>query len=52
VGESIAAILQIYPQHKRVLFYKTKFDNNENLSATEKAELEKFKKILLAKASK
>jgi len=52
VGESIAAILQIYPQHKRVLFYKTKFDNNENLSAMEKAELEKFKKILLDKASK
>lgn len=52
VGESIDAILQKYPQHKRVLFYKTKFDNNENLSSIEKAELEKFKKILLDKASK
>jgi hypothetical protein len=52
VGESITAILQKYPQHKRVLFYKTKFDNNENLSSIEKAELEKFKKILLDKPSK
>lgn len=52
VGESIETILQKYPQHKRVLFYKTKFDNNENLSPIEKAELEKFKKILLDKPAK
>jgi hypothetical protein len=51
-GETIEAILQNYPQHKRVLFYKIKFDNNETLSAIEKAELEKFKKILLDKAGK
>lgn len=46
-GEIISAILSKYPQHKRVLFYKVKFDNNEILSATEKTELEKFAKILL-----
>jgi hypothetical protein len=46
-GELIEAILKKYPQHKRVLFYKAKFDNNEDLSLTEKAELEKFKKLLL-----
>lgn len=43
----INSILQKYPQHKRVLFYKVKFENNEDLSAIEKAELEKFKKLLL-----
>ena len=47
VGKTIDAILEKYPQHKRVLFYKTKFDNNETLSAIEKTELEKFKKLLL-----
>jgi len=46
-GELIEAILQKYPQHKRVLFYKAKFDNNEDLSPAEKAELDKFKKLLL-----
>jgi hypothetical protein len=46
-AETIEAILQKYPQHKRVIFYKTKFENNEPLSAAEKTELEKFKKILL-----
>ena len=45
----IDAILEKYPQHKRVLFYKTKFDNNETLSAIEKTELEKFRKLLLDK---
>jgi hypothetical protein len=46
-GEAIEAILKKYPQHKRVLFYKAKFDSNEDLSLAEKAELEKFKKLLL-----
>lgn len=39
-------ILSKYPQHKRVLFFKIKHDNKENLSATEKTELEKFHKLL------
>jgi len=46
-GAVIEAILQKYPQHKRVLFYKAKFDNNEELSSSEKTELERFKKLLL-----
>jgi hypothetical protein len=46
-GDLITAILQKYPQHKRVLFYKARFDNNDLLSATDKSELEKFAKILL-----
>ncbi len=48
-GETINAILLKYPGHKRVLFYKTKFDNNEIFSAAEKTELEKFRKLLLEK---
>lgn len=45
--ETVNAILEKYPQHKRVLFYKTKINGNESLSPAEKAELQKFKKILL-----
>ena len=47
VGNMIAAILDKYPQHKRLLFLKSKFDNNENIAALEIAEIEKFKKLLL-----
>jgi hypothetical protein len=46
-GDIIAAILLKYPLHKRVLFYKARFDNNETLSSTDKMELEKFAKLLL-----
>jgi hypothetical protein len=46
VGKKITTILDKYPQHKRVLFFKNKYDNNETLSATEIAELEKFNKLL------
>jgi hypothetical protein len=45
-GELINAILNKYPQHKRVLFFKSKFENNELLSAADLAELQKFKKML------
>jgi hypothetical protein len=47
VGKKISAILEKYPQHKRLLFLQSKYDNNENISATEIAEIEKFKKLLL-----
>ena len=47
VGKMLAAILDKYPQHKRLLFLKSKFDNNENISAIELAEIEKFGKLLL-----
>ena len=47
VGNILAAILNKYPQHKRILFLKSKFDNNEPVSAIEIAEIEKFKKLLL-----
>ncbi len=46
-GKLINAILEKYPQHKRVLFFQAKYDNNELLSPAETAELEKFYKLLL-----
>lgn len=45
-GKMIDTILEKYPEHKRVLFFKLKHDNNEILSIPEKAELQKFSKIL------
>jgi hypothetical protein len=45
-GNLIEEILSKYPQHKRVLFLKAKYDNNEIIGATEVAELNKFKKLL------
>lgn len=45
----IEEILAAYPQHKRVMYYKVKYNNNEIFSLIEKAELEKFYKILIKK---
>ncbi|HMU46916.1 MAG TPA: hypothetical protein PKC72_11135 [Chitinophagaceae bacterium] len=45
-GKKIGIILTKYPQHKRVLFFKAKYDNNEPLTSTESAELMKFFKML------
>jgi len=46
LAKMIHAILGKYPQHKRVLFLKVKYENNEVLSPAETAELEKFYKLL------
>ncbi len=46
IGKKIEGILEKYPQHKRVLFLKVKYENNEVLSPAETAELEKFYKLL------
>ena len=46
-GKLIDDILAKYPQHKRVVFFKTKYDNNETLSATEITELKKFHSVLI-----
>jgi hypothetical protein len=46
-GQTIEAILARYPQHKRVLFLRAKYEKKEPLSATEIAELEKFRRLLL-----
>jgi hypothetical protein len=46
VGAIIQSILEKYPQHKRVLFLKAKYDNNETLQAAEITELKRFEKML------
>jgi hypothetical protein len=46
-GKLITDILQKYPQHKRVLFLKNRYDNNEPLSLIETEELKRFYKLLL-----
>ena len=46
IGKKIMAILEKYPQHKRVLFLKVKYENNEVFSSAETADLEKFYKLL------
>lgn len=45
-GQMLEAILIKYPEHKRVLFLKAKYDNNEPLSAMEMSELKKFNTLL------
>lgn len=46
VGRMIENILTKYPEHKRVLFIKSKYGNNDLLSAIEIEELKKFEKLL------
>ena len=48
-GEMIEEILLKYPHHKRVLYLKAKYDNNEVLSISENAELKKFNQLLIKK---
>jgi hypothetical protein len=48
-GEMIDCILKKYPEHKRVLFLKSKYDNNEVLSPSEIADLERFHKVLASR---
>lgn len=45
-GKLIDEILGKFPQHKRVLFLKAKYDHNEILSPADVGELKKFKQRL------
>jgi hypothetical protein len=45
-GLLISEILAKYPQHKRVLFLKTKYDNNEVLSPADITDLKRFREHL------
>jgi hypothetical protein len=47
VAKMIDAILAINAQHKRVILFKSKFEKDGKLLAADKAELEKFYKILV-----
>ena len=46
IGKLIDEILTKYPQHKRVLFLRSKYDNNEALSPADISELKKFRQLL------
>jgi hypothetical protein len=45
-GQLIESILAKYPQHKRVLFLKSKYENNETLSSAEIGDLKRFQQVL------
>jgi hypothetical protein len=45
-GKMIDSILAKYPQHKRVLFLQSKYQNNEPLSTDEMNDLKRFVKSL------
>ena len=45
-GNLIKAILDKYPQHKRVLFLQSKYQNNEPLNNSELADLKNFSRLL------
>lgn len=45
-GKRINDILAKYPQHKRVLFFQSKYENNELFTPAEITELSKFYKLL------
>lgn len=47
LGNMLSAILAKYPQHKRIVFLRSKYDNNENISPAEVEEIKKFSKLLL-----
>ncbi len=46
-GKILAAILEKYPQHKRILFLQSKYDNNDAITPIEINEIEKLGKLLL-----
>lgn len=45
-GKLIKAILEKYPQHKRVLFLQSKYQNNEPLTSVELTDLKNFSRLL------
>jgi hypothetical protein len=45
-GQMIAEILTRYPQHKRVLVLKVKYDNNDLFTAADLADLKRFHSLI------
>lgn len=45
-AQQVSEILQQYPQHKRVLYFKSMLDNNQSLSPADITELNRFHKLL------
>lgn len=48
-GNLIDAILEKYPGHKRVLYFKNKFDRYESLTPLEADELKRFHTLLVSR---
>ena len=48
-GRLIEAILNKYPEHKRILFLKAKYDNNELLSPVELTDIQRIKRLVDSK---
>ncbi len=46
LGEILQSILSTYPEHKRILFLKAKYDNNENLTAAEVDDIHRINKLV------
>jgi len=47
IGDLLENFLSRYPGHKRVVFLKSKFDQDQPLTAAETDELKRFAKLLL-----
>ena len=45
-GKMIDEILAKYPEHKRVVFLKAKYDNNEIITDTDMADLKRFSQFV------
>lgn len=45
-GKLISEILEKYPQHKRVLFLKAKYDNNEPLTPADQLDLKRIRQAI------
>jgi hypothetical protein len=45
-GQLIESILAKSPQHKRVLFLKSRYENNETLSSADIGDLKRFQQLL------
>ncbi len=50
-GKMIAAILEKYPQHKRVLLFSSNYNKDGMMAANEKEELIRFYKLLISSKS-
>ena len=48
-GQIIHFILERYPEHKRVLFLKSKWDNNEVLTSAETGDLKRILQVIKGK---
>lgn len=46
LGAMLNTILSMFPEHKRILFLKTKYDNNEVLAATETDDVKRILKLV------